>query len=55
MRKLLRFPTEKASPVLDVYRMLLMHPHSSENFKVFEHGMEYLGVLLGYLRDDSNV
>ena len=55
IKKLLtKFPADKAFPCLDFYRMFLMHPNSSENFKVFETGFEYLGHLLGYLRDDKS-
>ena len=52
VRKLLKFPADKAFPSLDIYRMFLMHPQSSENYKVFELGIEYLSALISYLRDD---
>ncbi|TNV85584.1 hypothetical protein FGO68_gene1924 [Halteria grandinella] len=49
VKKLLKFPHEQAFPCLDLYRMFLMHPHSSENYKLFEFALEYLGILIGHL------
>lgn len=31
-----------------------MHPNSTENYKVFETGMEYLSVLIGFLKDPNS-
>lgn len=53
-KMLSRFPCDKVFPVLDVYRMFLMHPHSSEHFKVFENGIEYMGYLIGHLRGEGS-
>ena len=50
---LTKFPAPKVFPVLDLYRMFLMHPQSSENYKVFEFALEYLGIIIGHLRDES--
>jgi hypothetical protein len=33
--------------------MFLMHPSSSENFKVFETGIEYFGAMINVLRDEN--
>lgn len=49
IKKLLKFPHEQAFPCLDLYRMFLMHPHSSENYKLFENGLEFVGILMGHL------
>lgn len=52
VKKLLKFPSAQAFPALDIYRMFLMHPQSSENFKLFEYALEYLGMLVAHLRDE---
>lgn len=49
VKKLLKFPAAEVFPCLDVYRMFLLHPSSSENFKVFQYGLEYLNILLAFL------
>jgi len=54
IRKLLRFPADKAFPSLDFYRMFIMHPQASENYKVFEYGLEYLSTLVSYVRNDNS-
>lgn len=54
VKKLLKFPVDKAFPALDIYRMFLMHPQSSENYKVYEHGIEYLSSLVSYVRDEHS-
>lgn len=51
VRKLLKFPADKAFPSLDIYRMLLMHPHLSEHYKVYELGLEYIFILVDYIKD----
>jgi hypothetical protein len=53
VKKLFRFPADKIFPVLDIYRMFLMHPGSSENYKVFENALEFIGTFISYLRDES--
>lgn len=54
IKKLLsKFPNDKVFPCLDFYRMFLMHPHSSENYKVFEHAIEYLSFIMNHIRDHS--
>ena len=53
LRKLIGFPSDKAFPGLDIYRMFLMHPQSGENFKVFEHGLEYLNILVHNAKSDQ--
>lgn len=50
---LTKFPSSKVFPVLDIYRMFLMHPQSSENYKVFEFAIEYINIIVGHLRDES--
>lgn len=51
IKKLFKFPSDKIFPVLDIYRMFLIHPGSSENFKVFETGIEYFGNIMGNLKE----
>ena len=53
-KMLTKFPSSKVFPVLDLYRMFLMHPNSSENYKVFEFAIEYLNIIIGHLRDESS-
>ena len=52
-KMLTKFPSSKVFPVLDLYRMFLMHPNSSENYKVFEFAIEYVNIIIGHLRDES--
>jgi hypothetical protein len=52
IKKLFKFPADRAFPVVDIYRQFLMHPHSSEHYKLFENGIEYLGTLIQYLKDE---
>jgi len=55
IKKLLsKYPADKAFPSLDIYRMFLMHPNSSEHYKLFEIGIEYLGMIIGLLKDHSS-
>ncbi len=55
LKKLLtKFPPSKSFPILDIYRMFLLHPHSSEHYKLFESGLEYLNLLLSHLKDESS-
>jgi hypothetical protein len=49
VKKMLKFPHDQVFPCLDIYRMFLMHPHSSENYKLFEFALEYLGLLINHL------
>jgi phospholipase A-2-activating protein len=37
-KKLLKWPKKYIFPVLDLFRMFLLHSQASEMFKVFEHG-----------------
>jgi len=48
---LLQFPSDKAFPALDLYRMLLMHPSMSEPFKLGEFAAEILGHLTSHLKN----
>jgi PUL domain len=54
VRKLLKFPADKVFPSLDLYRMFLMHPHSSEHYKLFEIGIEFLSTIISFLKDDRS-
>jgi hypothetical protein len=49
MKNLLAFPNDKVFPCIDLYRMFLIHPDASSNFKKFEEGYEYLMRLLGLI------
>lgn len=48
-KKLLSWPNKHIFPVLDLFRMFLMHSQASEMFKVFEHGSEHCSMFLGLL------
>jgi hypothetical protein len=54
IRKLLKFPVDHAFPSLDLYRMFLMHPHSSEHYKVYEIGLEYVFILIDYVKEQAS-
>jgi hypothetical protein len=54
IKKLLKFPADKAFPSLDIYRMFLMHPGSTENYKVFENAIEYLSTLIHYVNEEKS-
>ena len=53
IKKLLKFPSDKVFPCLDIYRMFLMHPHSSEHYKVFEVSLEFLNLLISHLKEST--
>ena len=46
-----KWPMDKIFPVLDLFRMFLVHPQSSELFKVVDHGAEILIGLLCILQE----
>lgn len=54
VRKLLKFPADKVFPSLDIYRMFLMHPQSSEHYKLFEIGIEFLSTIISFLKDERS-
>ena len=55
VKKLLtQFPADKTFPSLDIYRMFLIHPSATEHYKVFENAIEYLGILIGHLREEAS-
>jgi len=47
--KLLGLPVDKVFPVLDLYRIFLLHPDMSNHFKKFETGMVHINTLMGHL------
>ena len=53
LKKILKMPSDKVFPVLDIYRMFLMHPHSTEHYKVFENAIEYLNILIGHIKSQT--
>lgn len=53
MKKLLKTPIDSLFPCLDIFRMFLIHPQSSEMFKIAEFGMDYLGTILYALREGN--
>jgi phospholipase A-2-activating protein len=53
LKKILKFPSDKVFPVLDIYRMFLLHPHSSEHYKVFENAIEFLNILIGHIKSQT--
>lgn len=53
IKRLLEFPNEKLFPCLDLYRIFLLHPNSSEGYSGSDGGAHYLSVLLGQLTDPN--
>jgi hemerythrin-like domain-containing protein len=53
IKKMVKFPSDKAFPSLDIYRMFLMHPGATENYKVFEYATEYLSALINHLTNEN--
>ena len=53
LRSILKWPTEHLLPVLDLYRMYLLHPQASEMFKVVDTAGEFIHMLLGHLQSNS--
>ena len=47
--KLLGLPVAKVFPVLDLYRIFLLHPDMSSHYKKFETGMIHVNTLMGHL------
>jgi phospholipase A-2-activating protein len=41
IKKLLGWPREHVFPVLDMFRIFVLHPHSQEMFKGADYGSEY--------------
>lgn len=54
IKKLIKLPADKAFPFLDIYRMLLIHPQSSEHYKLFETGLEFFHSLIHFLKDEKS-
>jgi phospholipase A-2-activating protein len=50
-RKMLAWPNKHLFPVLDLFRMFLLHSQSSEMFKVYEQGDSLCTKLLGILHN----
>jgi hypothetical protein len=55
LKKLLDWPNKNVFPVLDVFRMFLLHSQASEMFKVFDHGAEYLYKFLSMLSNKNEL
>jgi len=51
---LVKFPCDKAFPSLDIYRMFLIHPGATENYKVYEYAIEYISTLISHLVEESS-
>jgi hypothetical protein len=45
IRKLLDLPKEKIFPAVDLYRIFLLHPNSTEAFNQSDAGSEYFAIL----------
>lgn len=52
LKRLLEFPADKLFPCLDLYRIFLLHPYSSEGFSGSDGGSYYLAILLAQLQGD---
>lgn len=49
IKKLMTWPRDKVFPVLDLFRVFILHPHSQELFKGSDYGANYTSVFLGTL------
>ena len=52
--KLLQWPSDKIFPVIDVIRMMLMHPSSQAYFGTFEKGMAFFTNVIRCVKPDSS-
>lgn len=52
IKKCLLLPKDKVFPALDVYRIYLTHPNSTENYNGSDAGAEYIAVLTNILGGD---
>jgi hypothetical protein len=53
IKKCLEFPADKLFPALDLYRIFLLHPNSSEGFSGADSGFVFLSILLSPLLDPN--
>eukprot|EP00931_Biecheleriopsis_adriatica_P101800 TRINITY_DN7687_c0_g1_i1.p1 TRINITY_DN7687_c0_g1~~TRINITY_DN7687_c0_g1_i1.p1 ORF type:complete len:770 (+),score=209.30 TRINITY_DN7687_c0_g1_i1:54-2312(+) len=54
IQKLAQWPQDKLFPVVDLWRLFLAHPTSSDLFKGTDRGTSYILQMLGYLAADVN-
>jgi hypothetical protein len=53
MIKLLELPVARIFPVLDLYRIFLIHPDASCHFKKYEDGKSRVYVMINCLNDKN--
>jgi phospholipase A-2-activating protein len=53
MQQLLDFPADKAFPCIDLYRMYLMHPTSSQEFVKSDFGAGQVTIMLKFLKNKN--
>ncbi len=51
--KLLKWPSEYMFPVVDIVRMVLMHPTSQSFFGTYERGTDFFTSIMRCLKEDS--
>jgi PUL domain len=49
IKRCLEFPSDKLFPCLDLYRIFLLHPYSSEGYSGSDGGSYFLAILLAQL------
>ncbi|CAE7481324.1 lub1 [Symbiodinium sp. KB8] len=54
IKKMGKWPNEKLFPVVDLWRLFLAHPNSSDLFKGSDRGTAYIMQVLGLLSSDIN-
>eukprot|EP00933_Yihiella_yeosuensis_P068781 TRINITY_DN7476_c0_g1_i4.p1 TRINITY_DN7476_c0_g1~~TRINITY_DN7476_c0_g1_i4.p1 ORF type:complete len:539 (-),score=136.45 TRINITY_DN7476_c0_g1_i4:278-1654(-) len=52
--KLAQFPNDKLFPIVDLWRLFLVHPDSADYFKGSDRGTSFITQVMGWLRSDIN-
>mmetsp|Transcript_4014 Transcript_4014/g.11752 ORF Transcript_4014/g.11752 Transcript_4014/m.11752 type:complete len:346 (-) Transcript_4014:74-1111(-) len=52
--KLKQWPSDKLFPVIDLWRLFLVHPQSADYFKGSDRGTPYISQVVGLLSSDAN-
>merc|ERR1719464_1449691 len=52
--ELRKWPSDRMFPVVDLWRLFLMHPQSADYFKGSDRGTTFISQVLGYLSSEVN-
>jgi phospholipase A-2-activating protein len=55
VKKIMLWPREKIFPVLDLFRLFVLHPGSIELFRGSDYGANYTSVILGTLANSTEL